>query len=778
MKIYNRRLSFSSWSVISMSVDTRLRVLLGCLLLGVYLLVYTPRPDSADGQAILAVTAATLRHGVPEIGAIGALDALLPLQMARMGAFGVDGAPYSKKGITPSLALLPLVLLSDALPWLDTRATALLLNPMVTTATALLLYTLVRWLDYRPRTAFVMALLYGLATTALVYAKTLYGEPLAALLLLGAVMGGYRFYHAAVGTRYIVSLPIPSDAGATIPGRLYLWLILSGACLGLLAGVNLVYVLVAPVVGAVLLLRMPVGTRSIVSLRQIAAFVLPVLTALALLGLYNWVRFGSPASSGYHFAAGEGFTQPVLVGLYGLTISPYRGLFWYSPILLLALPGWLMLRRRAPWLAWLALALATLQLLAFASWWSWHGGIAWGPRFLVPALPLLALLLAPLVEAAWRSRLLALVIAAFAGLSSGVQILGAAYSVYHHIGYLYAHYYTGDVNALVGALSDEVLVHPGLSAILGHLALARVGWPLEPAWAAAGIDGVQLLAVGALVAAGVIVYVAGAHRRAPLRRMLRVLPFIVAFTVLNIVASRHSDATARDLEAALQPPGTVVVASTLFGDALLDLDGRWRTFSTNAPTDTDDPLTRRLWNYALRQDKRLWLLTWFPPADRANWQEAQLWQSAAFIAEGRAADHRTLLFDLSPAPANRDGGQRFGSIRLARYGVLRETGAIKATLAWSADEAPTGDYYWFVHVIDAGGSILAQQDRTPLGGYAPTSDWVEGATVTDRLAFLGEFPADARLRIGWTDPATGDRLPAFDADGTPQPDGYVIIEAR
>ena len=452
--------------------DHRLRLALVCLLLGVYLLVYTPNINSADGEAILAVTASTLRHGVPDIGVIGASDALQPFDMSRMGTFGADGAYYSKKGLTPSIALMPLVLLTRLLPWLDARAAAMLFNPLVTAATALCLYTLARWLAYTSRTAFMLALIYGAATFAITYVKTLFGEPLAALLLLGAVMAAYRYRNGG-GWRA---------------------LLMAGLCVGWLAGVNLVYVAVVPVIAIYVFLpelrKEPIRSLA----KHLLLYGLPALSVLALLGLYNWVRFGSPLDTGYHFTSGEGFTKPLLDGIYGLTVGPYRGLFWYSPALLLAIPGWLLLRHKNPSLAWLILVLTALQIVSFAAWWSWDGGIVWGPRFLLTVTPLIALCLAPLIEAAWDKRGIAVAVVGFTLLSVAVQFLGAMYSLYPYIGYLFYRYYVPELPGL----APQVQTNPGLSAILGHLAMALDRWPLEPAWAANGVDGVHLAAALAL----------------------------------------------------------------------------------------------------------------------------------------------------------------------------------------------------------------------------------------------------------------------------------------
>jgi hypothetical protein len=112
------------------------------------------------------------------------------------------------------------------------------------------------------------------------------------------------------------------------------------------------------------------------------------------------VRFGRPFG-GY---PGEDFSYPALTGLLRLTLLPNKGLLFYAPVCLLAVPGLLALRRRDPALA-LGLAASIAAVFASAArWWAWDGQAAWGPRLITPALVPLLLLVATGygAGAAWR----------------------------------------------------------------------------------------------------------------------------------------------------------------------------------------------------------------------------------------------------------------------------------------------------------------------------------------------------------------------------------------
>lgn len=93
-----------------------------------------------------------------------------------------------------------------------------------------------------------------------------------------------------------------------------------------------------------------------------------------------------------------GFNPAVL---YYITVHRYRGLFYHSPILALAIWGWIAMlrdeRRRSD--ALLSIAMVLGYLAFNSSYYMWWGGWTNGPRHLIPALPFLVV---PLVWV-WKS---------------------------------------------------------------------------------------------------------------------------------------------------------------------------------------------------------------------------------------------------------------------------------------------------------------------------------------------------------------------------------------
>ncbi len=150
--------------------------------------------------------------------------------------------------------------------------------------------------------------------------------------------------------------------------------------------------------------------------RSLPAFLLAAVPAGAVQLGYNWACFGAPLVSSYAVSnplimfadQGHLFSVPTFLRLYQVLLSPARGLFITSPVLLLALPGFRALAagRLAREAALAALASVTLVLVV-ASFAGWHGGSAAGPRYLLPVLPFLFLLAAAAIgRFPWTFRVL------------------------------------------------------------------------------------------------------------------------------------------------------------------------------------------------------------------------------------------------------------------------------------------------------------------------------------------------------------------------------------
>lgn len=134
--------------------------------------------------------------------------------------------------------------------------------------------------------------------------------------------------------------------------------------------------------------------------RECIGYIVAGAVPVAGLFAYNWAIFRNPLDTGYSHdfcwspaqsAGFAGFTYPHLGPLLDLTVLPYRGLFFYSPFLLLAIPGLVIMWRRG----WRAEALTcaisgAVFILAISAFWGWNGGRVDGPRYLVPSVPFLA----------------------------------------------------------------------------------------------------------------------------------------------------------------------------------------------------------------------------------------------------------------------------------------------------------------------------------------------------------------------------------------------------
>ncbi len=311
---------------------------------------------------------------------------------------GVDGGRYSKYGLGLPLAALPFYALGRGLERagvelpetrdgdgnLRTGTRALLVcltDAVVGGATVAALFLLATAAGFSLRSAAATAAALGFATVFAHSTTTFLAEPLSALTLTAALWAAVETGRAAGG-------------GAA---RSAAWLGLSGFAAGwAFAARPSNLIAVAPLAFYVLLVARGIRDRP-ARLAGLVSWSAAFAAWLAAVAIYDLERFGNLFETGYGTEALE-FSTPLARGLAGLLVSPGRGLLWYAPPVLLALAGARSLARRDRRLAVTVAAMGAALLLLAAKFYQWHGGGVWGPRLVVPVLPVLMVPAAGLFE--------------------------------------------------------------------------------------------------------------------------------------------------------------------------------------------------------------------------------------------------------------------------------------------------------------------------------------------------------------------------------------------
>jgi hypothetical protein len=138
-------------------------------------------------------------------------------------------------------------------------------------------------------------------------------------------------------------------------------------------------------------------------------FILGAIPPLLGLGIYQYLCFGGVFTNAVaktdprFLQKGALFGPPTLDALFGITVSPYRGFFFFAPVLLLALVC--LFREPA------VLAISFFFFGVNLCFINWEAGFALGARYLVPLIPLLGL---SLLRVRWRALVVVLGVVSFA----------------------------------------------------------------------------------------------------------------------------------------------------------------------------------------------------------------------------------------------------------------------------------------------------------------------------------------------------------------------------
>ena len=192
-------------------------------------------------------------------------------------------------------------------------------------------------------------------------------------------------------------------------------------------------------------------------------------TMLFLVGLMNFARFGSFTEFGYGYfsslAAHDGWR-----GLLGLLISPGAGLIFYFPLAILLPLGAKYLYKENKSLFFLCayiivanwLYVGTLSFGSEPS--SWSGGVAWGPRYLIPVLPFIMIILGTIFLHFKDRKLLKAIVIGLCLAGFYVNLTGVL--IWFHYGIMYG--WAVEKLALVPNYMDVMAWYPIYSPIILH----------------------------------------------------------------------------------------------------------------------------------------------------------------------------------------------------------------------------------------------------------------------------------------------------------------------
>lgn len=342
--------------------------------------LYFYQDPQSNGNSRLAVTRAVVEHGSFEIDSY-----LKQGSWASIDEAFYNGHYYGDKAIGAWLLAVPFYFaLFKLFGLLSSTAIKHSLTALVMggafTVTGVLLYQIALTVSQNAWKALLAALGVSLGTMLWPYSAVYYGHVPAAMF---ATLAFYLLLR-------LKSLP------ETAFGRRFFW-----------AGLAMGFAFITDYTTALIIAGLLAYAIYILSGDGVKGWLssglwgfLGAAIPLSFMIAYDLLVYGTPLAFGYSHEATPAFSQghatglmgigvPNLPVLYHISVDPRFGLFWQSPVLVLAVVGFIASLRRKAWRAEAGLSFYVILslLLMNAGYYTWWGGSAFGPRFLIVALP-------------------------------------------------------------------------------------------------------------------------------------------------------------------------------------------------------------------------------------------------------------------------------------------------------------------------------------------------------------------------------------------------------
>jgi len=248
--------------------------------------------------------------------------------------------------------------------------------------------------------AFILSLIFTGCSFILPYNTSLFPQPLQTLFIITAAFFIFKslHFHSSFICNY-TQFKIDNKKKATYLASL------GGLFLGLSVFAHPTSIIVIPGFVVYSIFSMRRNKKSLIP------FMVTLSIALFFMGLVNYLRFGSFTEFGYGSYFGTLSYNAGWTGLPGLLASSGKGLISYFPVAFLLPLAFKYVYGENRRLFFLIVYIISVHWLYFGTLDDtesrfWSGAMAWGPRYLVPVLPFITLVLGTLLARPKKGRLL------------------------------------------------------------------------------------------------------------------------------------------------------------------------------------------------------------------------------------------------------------------------------------------------------------------------------------------------------------------------------------
>ncbi len=317
-----------------------------------------------------------------------------------------NGKIYSDKPPLLAMLAVPLYWLGMIISWVlvgpqasswdqDLFAKILIALGMIAfnSVAMLRIHDILETLGYSKSTRFITTISISFGSLFFPYAHTFFSHD---------VVGSFLI----VATYHLLRVRRLAHADAGHRGRL-LHSVAAGLFLGFAIGSDYFILFVIPLfyLFSLNIDRLLIRRTFSTVLQELVQFLLitvPIFSCGLFILWYNWINFGNPFTTAYEyvpiFVNFQHFLNPMTTGIEIMLFSNAHGLFLFTPLMFLALMAIPFSLRRHSRLTVLSVSIFLMLVLYYGKYWKPDGGLNYGIRFLLPAVPLFMINMASLLE--------------------------------------------------------------------------------------------------------------------------------------------------------------------------------------------------------------------------------------------------------------------------------------------------------------------------------------------------------------------------------------------